>query len=173
SPFESQEETSNEIWKLVLQNLTEFDESDRFSTLVGFQYSGDAAKEGVRHLIYSKDNKTLLRKKDPKYSSLSKIYKSFSPKELISIPTFSMGKGFDFDFKNFEPEYERVVEIYNAWGSSELTKKEGNRRPISGSGKNTVQESAEGSIQKALLKNCRFGFAAGGLDDRGVYSAFF
>lgn len=173
SPFESQEETSNETWKLILQNLAEFDEPDRFSTLVGFQYSGDATKEGSRHFVYNKDNKTILRKKDPKYSSLSKIYKSFSPKELISIPTFSMGKGFDFDFKNFEPEFERVVEIYNAWGSSEFSKKEGNSRPITGPGKTSVQESAEGSIQKALLKNCRFGFVAGGLDDRGIYSDFF
>lgn len=173
SPFESQEETSNEIWKLILQNLTEFDEADRFTTLVGFQYAGDPVKEGTRHLIYSKDNKTLLRQKDPKYSSLSKIYKTFAPKELISIPTFTMGKGYDYDFKNFEPDYERVVEIYNAWGSSECTKKEGNSRPIMGSNKNGISESAEGSIQKALLRNCRFGFVAGGLDDRGIYSDFF
>ncbi len=173
SPFESQEETSNEIWKLILQNLTEFDEADRFTTLVGFQFSGDPVKEGARHLVYAKDNKTLLRKKDPKYSSLSKIYKSFAPKELISIPTFTMGKGYDFDFKNFEPDYERVVEIYNAWGSSECTKKEGNSRPIMGSNKNGVSESPEGAVQKALLRNCRFGFVAGGLDDRGIYSDFF
>lgn len=173
SPFESQEETPNEIWKLILQNLTEFDEADRFTTLVGFQYSGEPSKEGVRHFIYNKDNKTILRKKDPKYNSLSKIYKSFNPKEMISIPSFTMGKGYEFDFKNFEPDFERVVEIYNAWGSSECSKKEGNTRPITGSSKAGVAESAEGSIQKALLQNCRFGFVAGGLDDRGIYDDFF
>lgn len=173
SSFESQEETPNEIWKLITQNLAEFDEADRFTTLVGFQYPGDATKEGTRQFIYAKDNKTLLRKKDPKYSSLSKIYKSFTPKEIISIPTFTMGKGFDFDFKTYEPDFERVVEIYNAWGSSECTKKEGNTRPITGGNKNGIGEAAEGSVQKALLRNCRFGFVAGGLDDRGIYSDFF
>ena len=39
--------------------------------------------------------------------------------------------------------------------------------------KGGITESAEGSIQKALANNCRFGFVAGGLDDRGLYSTFF
>jgi hypothetical protein len=62
------------------------------------------------------------------------------------------------------------VEIYNSWGSSECTKKEGNQMPITGEKKGGITESAEGSIQKALANNCRFGFVAGGLDDRGLYA---
>lgn len=173
SPFESQEETSNEMWKLITQNVAEFDEADRFTTFLGTQWVGEPKQEGARHFIFTKENKQILRKKDPKYGSLSKIYKCFSPKEMISIPTFTMGKGFEFDFKEFNPEFERVVEIYNAWGSSECSKKEGNPRSIGPTGKNGIQESAEGSIQKALNQNCRFGFVAGGLDDRGIYSDFF
>ena len=173
SPFENQEETSNEIWKLITQNISEFDEADRFSTFLGMQWVGENKEEGIRQFVFTKDNKQVLRKKDPKYSSLKKIYKSFSPKELISIPSFTMGKGFEFDFKDFNPDFERVVEIYNAWGSSECTKKEGNERPITSSDKKGVHESAEGSIQKALLNNCRFGFVSGGLDDRGIYADFY
>lgn len=168
SPFESQEETSNDIWKLVSQNIADFDEDDRFSTILGFQWHGEPKTEGVRLFVYSKDNKPLLRKKDLKNSSLKKIYKSFSPKELISIPCFTMAKGTDYNFDNFDSDFERVVEIYNAWGSSEMTKKEGNPRPVSSS--SGFQEAADGSIQKALQRNCRFGFVAGGLDDRGMYA---
>lgn len=173
SPFESVEETSNDTWKLITQNIIEFDENDRFTTFHGMQWVGEPKEEGVREFIYLKENKQILRKKEQKNSSLSKIYKGLSPKELISIPTFTMGKGFEYNFKHFDPEFERVVEIYNAWGSSECTKKEGNPRPIQTAGKSGVQESAEGSIQKALQKNHRFGFVAGGLDDRGIYSDFF
>lgn len=173
SPFESIEETSNDIWKLITQNITEFDENDRFACFLGFQWPGVPKEEGVRQIIYLKDSKQILRRKEAKSSSLSKIYKSFSPKEIISIPTFTMGKGFEYDFANFDPDFERVVEIYNAWGSSECTKKEGNGRPIQTTGKTGIQESAEGAIQKALLRNCRFGFVAGGLDDRGIYSDFY
>lgn len=173
SPFESQEETPNETWKLITQNVAEFDEADRFTSFTGFQWVGNKGEEGIRHILYTKDGKQILRKKDPKYSSLQKIYKSFSPKEMISIPCFTMGKGFEFDFKKFDPEFERVVEIYNAWGSSECTKKEGNEIPIAAQGKSGISEAPEGAIQKALQRNCRFGFVAGGLDDRGIYADFY
>lgn len=173
SSFENQEETTNDIWKLVTQNISDFDETDRFTTMIGFQWVGASPSEGVRQMIYNKDLKQILRKKDPKYSALKKIYKSFAPKELISIPTFSMAKGYEFDFKEYDPDFERVAEIYNAWGSSECTAKEGNLRPIRVDGKKGLSESAIGSFQNALLKNCRFGFVAGGLDDRGIYGDLF
>lgn len=173
SPFENPEETPNEIWRMISQNVAEFDETDRFVTFLGFQWEGDPSSEGVRLMVYTKDNKPILRKKDPKNSGLSKIYKGMSPKEMLSIPTFTMGKGFSYNFDHYDPEFERVVEIYNAWGSSECSKKEGNSRPITSKGKNGIQENPEGSIQKALQRNCRFGFVAGGLDDRGIYMDFF
>lgn len=171
SPFESQEETSQDLWKQVGQNVAEFDENDRFTTFLGLQWQGERKKDGLRLFIFAKDNKQMLRNKDLKTSNLSKIYKSASPKELISVPCYSMAKETEYNFENFDPQFERVVEIYNAWGSSEITKKEGNTRPISSQSK--FHESAEGSIQKALLNNCRFGFIAGGLDDRGVYAELF
>lgn len=166
SYFESAEETPNDVWKMASQNVADFNEDDRFMTLLGFQFQGEPGKEGIRHILYTKDNKPLLRQKDSKSSSLSKIYKSSSPKEMISIPTFTMGKGYHFDFKEFNPDFERVVEIYNAWGSSEQMK---GARPISGE----ITSAPEGSVVEALKKNCRFGFVAGGLDDRGIYGGCF
>ena len=173
SPFESQEETPNETWKVSSQNVTDFNEEDRFTTFLGAQWQGEAKKEGLRHIIYAKDNKPIIRKKEPKNSSLDKIYKSYSPKEILSIPSFSMSKRAEFDFKQFDPDFEKVVEIYNAWGSSECGKKEGNLFPISSKGATGTKESVDGSIQKALQNNCRFGFVAGGLDDRGLFSDLF
>ncbi len=173
SSSEDTEETPPEIWKLISQNVTEFDEPERFTTLLGFQWMGAPKTEGMRQFIWSKEGRPILRKKDAKTNSLKKIYKSFTPKDLISIPTFTMGKGFEYDFKTFNPEFERVVEIYNSWGSSECTKKEGNPRSIKAPGKQGVQESAEGSIVAALKENKRFGFVAGGLDDRSIYCEFF
>jgi hypothetical protein len=168
SPFESQEETSNETWKSITQNIADFDEDERFTTFLGFQWQGENKTEGLRLLVFSKENKPILRKKDLKNSTLKKIYKSFSPKEMISITSFNMAKGSEYNFDNFDPDFERVVEIYNAWGSSEMPKKEGNPRPISST--TGVNEAIDGSIQKALQRNCRFGFVAGGLDDRGIYA---
>ncbi len=172
SNFESEEETSNDVWKLVSQQIAEFNEEDRFVAMLGFQWQGDAKTEGLRHFLYNKDQRPILRRKDTKNNSLKKIYKTNNPKELLSIPSFTMGKSTCFDFEDHHPEFESVVEIYNAWGSSECSSKEGNPRPISG-GKQGMSESAEGSIQKALNRGCRFGFVAGGYDDRGAYQDLF
>ncbi|MBS0620448.1 MAG: DUF3604 domain-containing protein [Verrucomicrobia bacterium] len=173
SSFENVEETSNELWKVISTQVAEFNEDHRFITFLGTQWFHESPEEGLRQLIYAKDNKPILRKKDAKASALSKIYKSHSPKELLSIPSFTMAKGMESHFTAFDPEFERVVEIYNAWGSSECTEKEGNTRPISSEDKKGVFESEKGSIRKALGNNCRFGFVAGGLDDRGIFGAFY
>ncbi len=173
SSFEDIEETPADIWKLVSQNIADFDEAERFVTMLGFQWQGDDKTEGLRQFIWSKEGKPILRKKDIKNSSLKKIYKTHSPKEFISIPGFTMGKGTTFNFDDFNPDFERVVEIYNSWGSSECTQKDGNPLPIKGPAKKGVQEATEGAIQTALKQNKRFGFVAGGLDDRGTYADFF
>ncbi|MCB1181231.1 MAG: DUF3604 domain-containing protein [Chlamydiia bacterium] len=173
SCFDSTEETSNDIWKLISQNIADFNEEDRFITFLGFQYQGEDKTEGIRLIVYIKDNRPLLRQKETKSSSLGKIYKTHTPKDFISIPSFTMGKGTVFDFKNFNSEYERVVEIYNAWGCSLKTAKEGNPRPITSLGRGGVEEDDAGSVEKALKAGHRFGFIAGGLDDRGIYSDFY
>ncbi|GAB4228073.1 MAG: DUF3604 domain-containing protein [Chlamydiales bacterium] len=173
SPFEMQEETSPELWKHISNNISEFNEDERFTTFLGFQWYGEPKVEGLRQILFAKENKTIFKKKDPKYNNLKKIYKSFSPKEIISIPSFTMGKGYSFDFNQFNPDFERVVEIYNSWGSSECSSKQGNLFPISSQTKKGVQEDLQGSITEALNQNCRFGFVAGGLDDRGIYEEFY
>ncbi|NGX60341.1 MAG: hypothetical protein KR126chlam3_01514 [Chlamydiae bacterium] len=172
SPFESTSETTNEVWKAICSNVHEYNEENRFSTMLGLQWFGDE-KEGLRQFLYWKDNKPLMRKKDSKYTSLKKIYKIHSPKDILSIPEFSMAEGYETDFSDFNPEFERVVEIYNAWGCSECSEKEGNARPIKSPSGKSFNEDPAGSIRNALNQNMRFGFVAGGLDDRGIFQDLF
>jgi hypothetical protein len=166
---ESEESTSNDEWKVVSSGVAECNEEERFVTMLGFQWAGENSSEGARQIIYAKDNKPLLRKKDAKSSSLKKIYSHHSPKELISIPISTMAKGMSFDFDKFNPEFERVVEIYNAYGSSECSKKAGNPKPITANSRKGFSETEEGSIRHALNQGFRFGFVAGGLDEKGIY----
>jgi hypothetical protein len=170
SPFESQEETPNDVWKLVSQNVEEFNEDERFGVLLGMQWVGEPKTEGARHFLFSKGDKAILRKKEARSSSLKKIYKLFSPKELLSCPIFSMGKGLEYNFEDWNSDFERIAEIYNAWGCSETP---GTSRAITGPGKRAINETQEGALLKALMANKRFGFVAGGLDDRGLFADFF
>ena len=169
SSSEAEGDTTTDEWKLIATQVAEFNEEERFVTMLGFQWIGESSAEGVRHFIYAKDNKPLLRKKDVKSNSLKKIYKIHTPKELLSIPCMTMAKGYSYDFSQYNPEFERVVEIYNAYGSSECMAKKGNSRPIKAGARKGLSETDEGSIRKALNRGCRFGFVAGGLDKQGVY----
>jgi hypothetical protein len=173
SCFETEEETSNDDWKNISAQIAEFNEDDRFVAMLGFQWLGEPGPEGLRHFIYSKDAKPILRRKDTKNNSLKKIYKTNNPKEMIAVPVFTMGKTTCFDFEDFNPEYERVVQIFMAWGSSENHSKDKNLKAIAGSGKNSIPETAEGSIVKALNNGCRFGFVAGGYHDGGPFADLF
>lgn len=173
SAFEAEEETSPEVWKNISLQISEFNEEDRFITYLGLQWFNDEPNEGLRQLIFTKDNKPLLRKKESKSTSLKKIYKSHTSKEIIGIPSLTMGSGMGYNFDDFNSEYEPVVEIYNAWGSSECTKAQGNLKPITANGKKGIEENESGSIRKALNYGHRFGFVGGGLDDRGVFSSFY
>ena len=175
SPFDSEEETSNELWKNISSSVAEFNEDERFTCLLGFQWVGETPEEGMRQFIYAKDNKPLLRRSELKNNALGKIYRGHTPKELLSIPQFTMGAETRFDFSQWSPEFERVVEIYNAWGSSECQAKDpcGNTMPIAFEGKKGIGSVAEGAVQRALALNCRVGFVGGGLDDRGIFASFF
>lgn len=173
SPFESEENFSSDEWKAINATMQEFNEDGRFSLFSGFQWVGSPGEDGVRLVLYQKDSKSMFRKKESKTTHVRKIYKSHTAKELQGIPCFTMAKSHYFDFSTFDSEHEHVVEIYNAWGSSECLEKEGNPRPIKTLGKKGTSETAKGSIRNALNKNYRFGFVAGGLDDRGIYSELY
>jgi len=170
---DNNEETPNDIWKKISAAAQEFDEEDRFSALLGEQWTGQPGKEGIRIFVFHKNDRPIMRHADARFSSLKKIYKMFPVKEFISIPSFTMSDHMGYNFDDYVPEFERVAEIYNAWGCSERTKKEGNPFPISSPLKKGVQEKAEGSLIKALQNNCRFGFVAGGLDDRSIFASLY
>jgi hypothetical protein len=172
SPFEGEEETGSDQWKILSNQVIEFNEDERFTVWSGFQWQGETGGEGVRQMMYAKDSKGLLRKKDSKNSSLKKIYKAYSSKDLLSIPCLTLAKPFAFDFKEFDPQFEKVVEIYSSWGSSECTAREGNPFPFQGGKKGMQEASSECSLISALNRGCRFGFVAGGWDHRGPYKPF-
>lgn len=172
SAFSNEEMLTPDQWKILSTQVGEFNEEDRFSAFLGFQWVGSAIKEGIRQVIYSKENRSLCRSDDIKTNSLKKLYKSLTPKESLCIPSFTMSPQFGFDFQEWDPEFDRLVEIYNSWGCNECTHAEGNLFPLSSSpGK--VKENIHGSLRAALNAGKRFGFTAGGLDDRGVYKDFF
>lgn len=173
SPFDSSEEVSQDQWKQICHHVAEFNEDQRFSTFLGFQIDMSDEDMGIQQLVYSKDNKPILRKKDLRGGGVKKLVKSLTQKDGFAFPSFTMGGKYGFDFENMDKEFQPVVEIFNAWGSSEASEKDGNSFPISGKGRNSINAKSQGSILDALNEGYRFGFIAGGYDDRGAYANLF
>lgn len=173
SPFDSNEEISSDQWKHISHHIAEFNEDQRFSTFLGFQIDMTDEDMGVQQLVYAKDNKPILRKKDLRGGGVKKLVKSLTPKDGFAFPSFTMGGKSCFDFQNLEKDLQPAVEIFNAWGSSECSEKNGNTYPITGKGRNSITAKSNGSIIEALNQGYRFGFIAGGYDDRGIYAHLF
>lgn len=164
--IEVSEKYSAEDWNWVVTQIEEFNEEERFSAFLGIQRFG---KEGIREILYLKDHKLFLQQQEEKCHSLQKIYKNHTPGTLLSIPCFTMGKGHTYNFQEYDQDFERIVEIYNVFGSSECSQKEGNPKPIVPLSKKGIEENPTGSIREALNRGCRFGFVAGGWDNQNVY----
>lgn len=65
--------------------------------------------------------------------------------------------GCDWDL-GWNEKYEKAVEIYSVWGSSECSKENGNKFPL----RHCKGEIAGRHIKDALAKKYRFGFVGGG-----------
>jgi hypothetical protein len=172
SPLSHEEMLTPDVWKSLSNQVAEFNEEDRFAAFLGYLWTGANLKEGSRLITYSKDARPLYKSDDIKTNTLKKLYKSVPAKETLSTIIFPMGPQHGFNMEEVDQDVERLVEIYNAWGSSECPHKEGNPMPIS-SAPGKIKEYEGGSIRAALNKGLRFGFVAGGLDDRGIFESFF
>lgn len=95
SPFENQEETPNEIWKSILQNITEFDEADRFSTFVGFQWQGKIKLRDLGYLYTQRIINPSLGKKTLKIVLLRNCIKAWHQKSAFLYPLLPWPRGWN------------------------------------------------------------------------------
>lgn len=173
SIFESELESVNEHWKKINQHLQEFNEEDRFITFSGVQSTSASPEQGLMHFLFQKDSRPPIRLEEQRASQLKKIYRTHQPKDFLAIPTFTASSEHGYNFSQHDRRFERVVEIYNAWGCSECSEKEGNPFPIKRSKQKQASMLEEGLIRGALNRGLRLGFVAGGLDDRAPYASYF
>lgn len=171
SPYSNEERLTADLWKTLSSQISEFNEEDRFTAFLGFQWQGVSTKEGLRLVVYGKEGKPLCRSDDIKTNSVKKLLKSLPAEDALCIPFSTMSREYSFDFNDWDSEFERVCEIYNEWGSSECSYQEGNLFPIS-SAPGKVNESVHGSLRAALDAGKRFGFIAGGRSRNGPFASY-
>ncbi len=149
-------------WEYFQAVTNDYNEPGRFATLIGQEWTHH--QHGHRNIYYRADNGPLVSSKDPDSDTLDKLWRAAdkiaaSGNEVLLIPHHSANKIMGCDWAlGWNPKYEKALEIYSCWGSSECHQDEGNTRPIH----HCQGEIAGRHARSALDLGYRFGFVGGG-----------
>jgi len=164
-------------WEHTIATINEWNEEDDFATLQAFEWRGNFLKgsnpQGDR-IIYSRTSEV------PYYSGANKRYgtedllnkalknwmKEEEGRKVMTIhhhpPHTTMGMRSDWSY--YDPELTRLVEIYSVHGSSEMSKDQGNKYPLTNGNEPHLTEIDKPGyhIRDALSMGYNIGFMASG-----------
>jgi len=153
-------------WDYFQAVSNDYNVRGRFATLIGQEWTHhnkNMGAPGHRNIYVRGEKAPLLSSDDPKCNTLSKLWRQLDAvsrsTRVMAIPhhpaNVVMGCNWDLGWNS---KYEKAVEIYSVWGSSEKSGREGNTRPIS-----MLKGEMDGQhVVDALKKGFRFGFVGGG-----------
>ena len=166
-------ETSDDMWKRVQNAVAQYHVPGEFVTFLGYEWAKWRQNgDGDRNVYYLHDHRPMLRSDDGHYPSPPDLFRGLREETAIVIPHHPAEIGNHCDWKDHDPDKERLVEIYSCWGSSERGVHDGNPLPVRPSGRARdaeldAGEVPEGFVQRALALGWRVGFTGGGDDHIG------
>lgn len=163
-------ETSDDMWRSVQEAAARYNEPGRFTTFLGYEWAKWRQNgDGDRNVYYLHDYRPMYRSDDGEYPTPGDLFATLDDETAIVIPHHSANVGNHCDWKDHDPEKERLVEIYSMWGNSERGFHEGNPFPIrkKDSTQRDAGEVPAGFVQRALELGWRVGFTGGGDDHMG------
>jgi len=163
-------ETSEEMWQRAQETVVRYNQPGRFTTFLGYEWAkwrhnGD----GDRNVYYLNDCRPMYRSDDPCYPTPGDLFRTLRDEVCLVIPHHPAEVGNHCDWKDHDPDRERLVEIYSCWGNSERSMRQGNPYPVIGWNPDRPDsgEVPAGFVQRALALGWRVGFTAGGDDHVG------
>ncbi len=170
-------ETTDEDWEVIQKVTAEANEPGRYVTLPGYEWAKWRKNgDGDRNVYYDVDYQPMYRSGDDFHPTPPDLFEALAGHRAIVIPHHPASTGNWCDYKDHDPEKERLVEIYSVWGNSERSVHDGNPYPMrypkcARTGFSDVPldsgEKPEGFVQRALAMGRRLGFTGGGDDHDG------
>lgn len=172
-------ETTDAMWKAIQEAAVTYNEPGRFTAFLGYEWAKWRRNgDGDRNVYYLHDHRPMYRSDDGAYPSPPDMFKAIADETAMVIPHHPAEAGNFCDWKDHDPEKERLVEIYSVWGCSERSVNDGNPFPVKGPNREKLDsgEVPKGFVQKGLELGWRVGFTAGSDDHTGhpgelVYTA--
>jgi len=123
------------IWGKVCRAARYYNRPGEFVAFLGYEWTSEERDGrpclGHRNVYYVGDDEPFFSHTDGRSSTPDRLWQRLEGREALVIPhhpaTTSPWWG-DWDYHN--PDLERLVEVYSAWGSSERPAAEGNPYPI-------------------------------------------
>ena len=166
-------------WRLIQEGAIAYNHPERFVTFLGYEWAwneGPDADHGHRNVLFARDSMPLICSSWHGSNTPRELFDILrrvcgDPSEAISIPHHPMRRANRIwhDWDTMDPEFERLVEVFSSWGSSE---KEGEPFALKGRNDPRQWEQAEEdvhppfeavghSLQDGLAMGHRFGFVGG------------
>ncbi len=163
SDHDHTEDTPEWMWQLSQEAAMKYNEPGRFTVFLGYEWAKWRKRgDGDRNVYYLHDHRGIYRSCDHEYPTPPELFEALKDEEALVIPHHPAHIGNHNDWKDHDPEKERLVEIYSYWGCSERSVEDGNIYPGSpihegnpNSGSNPL-----GYVQRALAMGWRVGFVA-------------
>lgn len=158
-------ETTEEMWKETCRAAREHNEDGAFVALPGYEWAKWRQNgDGDRNVYYFEDDQPMFRSEDGQDENPPKLFNALKDYNALVIPHHTAFTGNFCDFKDHDPEKERLIEIYSVWGSSENSAVQGNPFPVRSTHDQEPKPSEQecGFVQRALALGWRVGFTAGG-----------
>ena len=144
-------------WNYFVDVTNAYNTPGRFVTLIGQEWTNH--EPGHRNIYYRGDSGPIIRCTDERYDTLEKLYSAAGKLDALLIPHHPANVVMGVDWSaGYEPDLERLVEIYSVWGNSERSADQGNPYPVKPCG----GEKAGQHVFDALNMGRRLGIIGGG-----------
>ena len=157
-------ETPDAFWKATCAAVSEWNEPGRFVTFPGYEWAKWRRNgDGDRNVYYLEDDRPMYRSDYGEFPTPPDLFGALEGERAIVIPHHTAHSGNFCDWKDHDPERERLVEIYQMRGSYESSAEDGNPLPE----RYDAPPVATGYVSRALAMGWRVGFTGGGDDHTG------
>ncbi len=166
-------ETTEEMWRLAQQATARYHEPGHFVTFLGYEWAKWRQNgDGDRNVYYLQDWRPMYRSDNDNYPNPPALFQAIKDETAMVIPHHPAERGNHCDWKDHDPDKERLVEIYSVWGNSERSVHDGNPYPVRPFPQREgapldAGEVPAGFVQRALELGWRVGFTAGGDNHSG------
>jgi len=163
-------ETSDDMWRMTQEAAVKYNQPGRFTTFLGYEWAKWRKNgDGDRNVYYLHDRRPMFRSDDGEYPTPKDLFRALKSEAALIIPHHPAEIRNHCDWKDHDPEKERLVEIYSFWGNSERSVNEGNPFPARATDRKKPDsgENPLGFVQRALELGWRVGFTAGSDDHSG------